>query len=425
MLDIKWIRENPKEFDRLIKMRGYEPLSSKILNLDEERRQLITLIQQLQHARKEKSKALGYLKDKSPKDFENAKKDVHDLKEKIDQLNNKLSEDMELENLLDSLPNLPDEEVPFGLDESSNKELKKTGNIKFVPKAMEHFEIGENLNMMDFQQTAKISGSRFVTLKGDLALMERALINFMIDIHTKEFGFLEISPPYIVRESAMYGVGQLPKFADDSFLTTDGFRLIPTSEVTLVNMVSDMILNRDELPMRLVAHSPCFRSEAGSAGKDTRGMIRLHQFHKVELVSITTPDQSDFEHEYMLNAAETILKRLDIPYRVMLLCSGDMGFSAKKTYDIEVWLPGQRKYREISSCSNCGDFQARRMKARYKETQDSDTIFVHTLNGSGLAVGRTMVAILENYLNEDGSVTVPDILVDYMGGIDRIEPMKF
>jgi seryl-tRNA synthetase len=246
----------------------------------------------------------------------------------------------------------------------------------------------------------------------------------MLDTHTNEYGFLEVSPPLLVRSDAMYGTGQLPKLAEDSFLTTNDYRLIPTSEVSLTNLVSDMIIAREKLPMRFTAYTPCFRSEAGSAGKDTRGMIRLHQFNKVELVSITTPDESEQEHEYITNAAETILQKLDIPYRVMLLCSGDMGFSAKKTYDIEVWLPGQNKFREISSCSNCGDFQARRMKARYKEFNQNNTNFVHTLNGSALAVGRTLVAILENYQNEDGSISVPSCLVEYMGGIEKIDAVK-
>jgi seryl-tRNA synthetase len=275
--------------------------------------------------------------------------------------------------------------------------------------------------MMDFEQTAKISGSRFVTLKGALARLERAIISFMLDTHTEEFQFEEMSPPALVRPEAMYNTGQLPKLAEDSYVTEDGkFRLIPTGEVPLTNMVADSILKREELPIRYVAYTECFRSEAGSAGKDTRGMIRNHQFGKVELVTITVPEESEFEHERMLNAAEEILKRLELPYRVMLLCSGDMGFSAQKTFDLEVWLPGQKKYREISSISNCGDFQARRMKARYKEFGATNTTFVHTLNGSGLAVGRTIVAILENYQNADGSITIPEALRPYMGGDSTI-----
>jgi seryl-tRNA synthetase len=424
MLDIKWIRENSAEFDRLIAKRGIKPLSSHILELDENKRQTITLIQQLQHARKEKSKNLSFIRDKNSKEFEQAKKDADDIKEKLEELEKKSSDNDELQKILDVIPNLPASDVPYGVDESGNVEIRKHGEIKKFANPKQHFEIGESLEMIDFTQTAKISGSRFVTLKSDLARLERALANFMLDTHTKEFGFMEVSPPLLVKSDAMYGTGQLPKLAEESFVTTNDYRLIPTSEVSLTNLVSDMIIAREKLPMRFTAYTPCFRSEAGAAGKDTRGMIRLHQFNKVELVSITTPDESEQEHEYITNAAETILKRLDIPYRVMLLCSGDMGFSAKKTYDIEVWLPGQNKYREISSCSNCGDFQARRMKARYKEFNQTNTTFVHTLNGSALAVGRTLIAVLENYQNEDGSITVPSCLVDYMGGIEKIDAIK-
>jgi seryl-tRNA synthetase len=285
-----------------------------------------------------------------------------------------------------------------------------------IDNAKEHYELGEALGMMDFQMTAKMSGSRFVTLKGDLAKLERALVSFMLDIHTSEFGFYEMSPPALVRPSAMYNTGQLPKLADDSFVTTNDYRLIPTGEVPLTNMVADSIIPREELPIRYVAYTPCFRSEAGSAGRDTHGMLRVHQFGKVELVTISVPEESEAEHEHMLSASETILQKLEIPYRVMLLCSGDIGFASKKTYDIEAWLPGQNKYREISSVSNCGDFQARRMKARYKEFGAKDTTLLHTLNGSGLAVGRTLIAIMENYQNPDGSITVPEALISYMGG---------
>lgn len=424
MLDIKWIRENPEEFDKLIAKRGINSLSSHILQLDENKRQTITLIQQLQQARNEKSKNLSTIKDKNSKEFFDAKKDAEDIKEKLEELEKTSNHDNELQKILDNLPNLPSNDVPYGVDETGNKEIRKFGKIKSISNPKQHFEIGESLEMMDFTQTAKISGSRFVTLKSNLAKLERAIANFMLDTHTNEYGFLEVSPPLLVRSDAMYGTGQLPKLAEDSFLTTNDYRLIPTSEVSLTNLVSDMIIAREKLPMRFTAYTPCFRSEAGSAGKDTRGMIRLHQFNKVELVSITTPDESEQEHEYITNAAETILQKLDIPYRVMLLCSGDMGFSAKKTYDIEVWLPGQNKFREISSCSNCGDFQARRMKARYKEFNQNNTNFVHTLNGSALAVGRTLVAILENYQNEDGSISVPSCLVEYMGGIEKIDAVK-
>ena len=421
MLDIKWIRENPEEFDRLLASRGQKPRSEEVLSLDEEKRQLTTLVQQLQHARKEKSKELSLIKNKASKEFERAKKDADDIKDKLEELEKEAAKEDKLAYIMDRLPNLPAKDVPTGEDEFANVEVRKHGEIKQITNPKQHFELGEKLGMMDFVQTAKISGSRFVTLKSDLAKLERALASFMIDIHTKDFGFTEVAPPYLVREEAMYGTGQLPNLAEDSFETTNGYRLIPTSEISLTNLVADMIIPREQLPMRFVAHTPCFRSEAGSAGKDTRGMFRVHQFNKVELVVISAPDESDDEHEYITNAAETILKRLELPYRVMLLSTGDMGFCAKKTYDLEVWLPGQNRYREISSCSNCGDFQARRMKSRYKEFGSNQTTFVHTLNGSGLAVGRTLIAILENYQNEDGSITIPKALVSYMGGQEKID----
>lgn len=425
MLDIKWIRENKQKFDDLLIKRGIPPMSDQITKLDESKRQLTNLIQQFQHARKKKSKELGSMVDKSSKDFEEMKRDVDHINEKLEELHSKLNSNQELHNILELLPNLPDDDVPYGTDESMNKLIRTVGEITpklFISK--QHFELGENLEMMDFVNTAKISGSRFVTLRGNLARLERALINFMMDTHTQEFDFTELSPPSLVRSTAMYNTGQLPKFAADSFETVNDYRLIPTGEVSLVNMVADTIIAREELPIRYVAHTPCFRSEAGSSGKDTRGMIRLHQFSKVELVTITTADESKQEHEYITNAAETLLKKLDLPYRVMLLCTGDMGFAANKTYDIEVWLPGQKLYREISSCSNCGDFQARRMKARYKEFGSLDMTFVHTLNGSALPIGRTIVAILENYQNADGSITIPEVLISYMGGTKKIHNCK-
>lgn len=424
MLDIKWIRDNPKEFDNLMSKRGIEPISDQILFLDEEKRQTITIMQQLQHARKEKSKQLSQIKDVNSPEFHQLKSDAQDIKEKLDEFNNKEFSQTKLTHILENLPNIPDEDVPYGVDELGNVEIKKYGSPKDIESPKNHFELGENLGMMDFVQTAKISGSRFVTLKSDLSLLERALYNFMLDTHTKEYGFMEVSPPFLVKDIAMYGAGQLPKFDEDSFKTTNDMRLIPTAEVSLVNMVADIIIPREKLPMRLTAHTPCFRSEAGSAGKDTRGMIRLHQFSKVELVSITSPEDSKNEHEYLLNAAESILQKLDLPYRVMLLCSGDMGFSAQKTYDLEVWMPAQKKYREISSVSNCGNFQARRMKARYKEVGSTTTTFPHTLNGSGLAIGRTIAAIVENYQQKDGSIIIPEILRNYMGGIDRIKSLE-
>ena len=420
MLDIKWIRENPQEFDRALVKRNLPKQSEEVLALDAEKRELTTLVQELQHSRKEKSKKLGFIKDKSGQEFEIAKRDVGHINDKLDELTAQLEGNIQLDTILNSLPNIPAEEVPFGIDETSNKLIRTIGEPRKIDGAKQHFDLGEDLGMMDFLHTVKMSGSRFVTLRGGLARLERALANFMLDTHTKEFGYLEVSPPCLVKSQAMYNVGQLPKFAEDSFLTTNDYRLIPTSEVSLTNFVADTIVPREELPMRLTAYTPCFRSEAGSAGKDTRGMIRLHQFSKVELVSITTPNEYKEEHERMLSAAETILKKLDLPYRVMMLCSGDMGFSAQKTYDLEVWLPGQNQYREISSVSNCGDFQARRMKARYKEIGSSETTLLHTLNGSGLAVGRTIVAILENYQNPDGSITIPEVLVPYMDGVTSL-----
>ena len=420
MLSIKWIRENQELFDEKLTQRFIEPMSSKIAMLDGEKRKITGLIQEFQHARRVKSKILGNMGSKSGEEFEGLQRDVKHINEKLEELEQNLNNNDELNELLNMLPNIPDEEVPYGIDESMNKLVRTYGETNLNALNKQHFELGTKLNLIDFEQTAKISGARFVTLKGDLARLERALINFMIDVHTKEFDFFEISPPVLVRDNAMYNAGQLPKFAEESFVTTNGYRLIPTAEVPLVNIVADAIIPREKLPMRYVAYTPCFRSEAGSSGRDTRGMIRLHQFGKVELVSITTPAESKNEHEYMTNASETILQKLNLPYRVMLLCTGDMGFAAKKTYDIEVWLPGQKQYREIASCSNCGDFQARRMKARYKEFGSNNATLVHTLNASGLPIGRTMVAILENYQNEDGSITIPDVLINYMGGLQKI-----
>jgi seryl-tRNA synthetase len=311
--------------------------------------------------------------------------------------------------------------VPNGKDEHDNKELRRVGEPPRINSAKQHFEIGENLKLMDFENAAKLSGARFTILKGGLARLERAIGNFMLDVHTEEFGYTEISPPLMVKDEIMYGTAQLPKFAEDQFKTTHGLWLIPTAEVPLTNIVNGDIVEKEKLPYRFVARTPCFRAEAGAAGKDTRGMIRQHQFYKVELVSITSPDQSEAEHERMTACAETILKKLELPFRTIVLCSGDMGFGARKTYDIEVWLPGQNAYREISSCSNCGDFQARRMNARCKSAGDKNTEFVHTLNGSGLAVGRTLIAILENNQQPDGSVIIPPVLRPYMGGMERIE----
>lgn len=421
MHDIKWIRDNKEEFDQAMQRRGVESVSQKILEMDEHKRQLVTLVQRLQAARKEKANAISKLANSNSPELVTLKRDANHIKEKLVELEEKLNSDIELESLLYTLPNIPASDVPDGEDENDNVEIRKWGevrNFSFTPKA--HYEIGEELEMMDFAQTAKISGSRFVTLTKDLAKLERALANFMLDVHTIKHGYQEVSPPLLVHDQAMFGVGQLPKFADDSFVTTNGYRLIPTSEISLTNLVANSILDESLLPLRYTAYTPCFRSEAGAAGRDTRGMIRLHQFNKVELVSITKAEDSEEEHERMTRIAEEILQLLELPYRVMLLCSKDMGFSAKKTYDLEVWLPSQNKYREISSCSNCGDFQARRLKARYNLNNSRDKAFVHTLNGSALAVGRTIIAILENYQQEDGSILIPKVLIPYMNGQTKI-----
>jgi seryl-tRNA synthetase len=327
----------------------------------------------------------------------------------------------ELEDALAIIPNLPKSEVPVGADETGNVERHRFGNPRNLAQAKQHFEIGEALGLMDFEAAAKLSGSRFVVLKGGLARLERALGQFMVDLHINEHGYTEVSPPLLVRDEIPYGTGNLPKAAEDMFRTREGFWLIPTAEVPLTNLAREEILDEQALPMRLTALTPCFRSEAGSAGRDTRGMLRQHQFWKCELVSITTPEASADEHERMLSCAENILKKLDLPFRTMTLCTGDMGFASAKTYDIEVWLPGQGAYREISSCSVCTDFQARRMNARYRPSDGKGTRFVHTLNGSGIAVGRALIAVLENYQNEDGSVTVPAALQPYLGGLTRIE----
>lgn len=421
MHDIKWIRENADAFDAGLARRGLAPKAAALLDLDARRRRLQTDLQEALARRNEASKAIGAAKAKGG-DASALIEEVAALKERI-----RLGEEEERQAALDldgqlcGLPNLPAEDVPPGQDETGNVEVRKVGTpgrFDFQPK--EHFELGEALGMMDFAAAARISGARFVVLKGALARLERALAAFMLDIHTGEFGYQEVVPPLLVRDDAAFGTGQLPKFAEDLFHTDNGFWLIPTAELPLTNLVREEIQDEAALPLRFTALTPCFRSEAGAAGKDTRGMIRQHQFSKVELVSIATPEQSAEEHERMTRCAGTILERLGLPYRVMLLCSGDMGFSARKTYDLEVWLPGQDAYREISSCSNCGDFQARRMKARFRAAGDKQTRFPHTLNGSALAVGRTLIAVLENYQRADGSILVPEALRPYMGGLDRI-----
>ena len=452
MYDIKWLRENADAFDAGLKRRGLEPLSQQILALDAERRAIVSSLQVAQERRNAASKEIG--KAMAAKDAATAdalKAEVAGLKETISQgERDQYTIDAKLQEILAGIPNLPKADVPDGADEHGNVEYRRHGerpNPAFQPK--QHFELGEALGMMDFEAASRMSGARFVVLKGKLARLERALGQFFLDTHTGEHGYTEVNPPLLVRDEAMFGTAQLPKFQEDQFAIHAGsiasddlrrilrfqahelegekkypiapdFWLIPTAEVPLTNLVRESILAEDELPKRFTALTPCFRAEAGSAGRDTRGMLRQHQFNKVELVSITTPEESAAEHERMLASAESVLKKLGLHYRVMTLCAGDMGFASQKTYDIEVWMPGQDTYREISSCSVCGDFQARRMQARYK-TKDGKTQFVHTLNGSGVAVGRALIAVMENYQNADGSITIPDALLPYMGGLTLIE----
>lgn len=416
MIDINLVREHPEVLDNALEKRGAAPLSEQVLALDKQKRELITITQQLQQQMNQAAKLIGQIKDKSSAEFSNARAEANKLKQELQQKEHELSSNHELEHLLATIPNIPASDVPVGSSEEDNVVIKEWGlpkQFSFTPK--EHFELGEQLGLMDFAIAGQMSGSRFSVLKGDLVKLERALAAFMLDINRDEFGFTEISPPLLVRDQAMFGTGQLPKFAEDSFATDLNLRLIPTAEVPLVNLVAEQIVLESELPLRYTAYTPCFRSEAGSAGKDTRGMLRQHQFYKVELVSITAKDQAENEHEHIVKAASTILERLELPYRQVLLCTGDMGFAAQKTIDFEVWLPGQQCYREISSCSNCGDFQARRMKARYRKAEGQPTEYVHTLNGSSLAVGRTLIAILENYQQEDGSIVIPKVLQSYMG----------
>lgn len=424
MFDIKWIRENPNVFDEGMRKRSYEASASQLLKLDDARRDHIVKLQEAQTRRNTASKEIGAAMGSGDTEKAEAlKAEVAEIKSFIqsgEEEERRLT--AALNDALSAIPNVPLEDVPEGEDEAGNvlyRSFGETPNVGNDPK--EHFEIGENLGQMDFEVSAKISGSRFVLLNRHLARLERALGQFMVDVHTQKHGYTEVSPPLLVNSESVYGTGQLPKFKEDLFETTDGRWLIPTAEVPLTNIVRDMILDNSYLPRRYTALTPCFRSEAGSAGRDTRGMLRQHQFQKVELVSITKPEESLDELERMLECAEAVLKKLGIHCRTMVLCSGDMGFSARKTYDIEAWLPGQNEYREISSCSVCGDFQARRMNARYRMDDGKSLGFVHTLNGSGVATGRALIAVLENYQNADGSVTVPDCLVPYMGGVTRIE----
>lgn len=429
MHDIRFIRDDAERFDKAMARRGLEKQSSAILDIDQKRRQIMTTLQDLQQKRNETSRQIGEIK-KQGGDADAIMAEVAAIKTEMASLEDqeKTLGD-ELNAMLLSLPNILDDQVPEGADENDNVEVRSHGDATLPSfTAKDHVELGETLGMMDFAAGAKLSGSRFVVLKSGLARLERALASFMLDTHCGEFGYQEVLPPALVKSETMQGTGQLPKFAEDLFHTDDDRWLIPTAEVPLTNLVANEILNADELPLRMTAYTPCFRAEAGAAGRDTRGMIRQHQFSKVELVSIVEPEESDAELDRMTSCAEEILKRLGLSFRVMMLSSGDTGFSAQRTYDIEVWLPGQDNgedggkgmYREISSCSNCGPFQARRMKARFRNKGEKDTRFVHTLNGSGLAIGRTMIAVLENYQDEDGSVYIPDVLQPYMGGMTKL-----
>ncbi len=488
MFDIKFIRDNPDAFDAGLARRKVAPQARAIIALDAEARKLTEALNDLQARRNAASKEIGAAKAKGDDAlFNSLRAEVDAIKAQMPAAEAEQKAKLDaIREMLSGLPNLPADDVPDGDDEAANVEDHRWGEPRKLNSAKEHFDLGEALGQMDFETAAKMSGSRFVLLKGGLATLERAIANFMLDLHTGEFGYTECQPPLLVRDEALFGTGQLPKFAEDLYLSekrevdrfplsdfeslaqidggvtemvfrnnevgkryfesyeqygapntvTDGYGnimefkfveqmyLIPTAEVPLTNIVREQILAGEELPLRFTAWTPCFRSEAGAAGRDTRGMIRLHQFSKVELVSITAPDQADAEHERMTQCAETVLQRLELPYRTMVLSTGDMGFSARKTYDIEVWLPGQGQYREISSCSNCGDFQARRMNTRFRPKGDKQTQFVHTLNGSGLAVGRTLVAVLENYQQADGSIAVPDVLRPYMGGVETIEKLR-
>lgn len=424
MHDIKWIREHPDEFDRGLARRGLPPLATALIAIDERRRAVIARLEAAQARRNAASKDIGQAKAK--KDEARAQAlmtEVAGLKTAIQDGGEEEKRVIaELEAALAPIPNLPLAEVPDGTDEHDNVVRHHFGakrNYAFAPK--QHFELGEALGLMDFETAARLSGSRFVVLRGALAQLQRGLAQFMVDLHTTEHGYVEIDPPLLVKEHVPYGTGNLPKSAEDMFCTREGFWLIPTAEVPLTNLVREQILDEDRLPLRFTACTPCFRSEAGSAGKDTRGMLRQHQFTKVELVSITTPEQSRDEHERMLASAEEALRRLELHYRVVTLCTGDMGFASQKTYDIEVWLPGQGAYREISSCTVCGDFQARRMDARYRVKEGRAVRHVHTLNGSGVAVGRAMIAVMETYQQADGTIVVPDALKPYMRGMTQIQ----
>ncbi len=421
MHDIRWIRDNPEAFDNALVRRGLAPESVALVALDSRRRAAQTEAQTLQSERNALSKEIGRAKSEGREAGDIIAR-VGAMKDRLGQLEAEQKEaEAALTAALEVIPNLPFDDVPVGEDEEANVEVRRVGDrpdFDFEPR--QHFDLGEALGEMDFDTAATLSGARFVLLSGRLARLERALAQFMLDTHTGEFGYTEVSPPVLVRDHVLYGTGQLPKFAEDQYRTEEGMWLIPTAEVPLTNLAAGRTVDESTLPRRYTAHTLCFRSEAGAAGRDTRGMLRQHQFSKVEMVSIAHPDGSEAELERMTGCAEAILKRLGIHYRVVVLSTGDMGFGARKTYDIEVWLPGQDAYREISSCSNCGDFQARRMNARFRAAGGKGTRFVHTLNGSGLAVGRTLIAVMENYQQADGSIVVPEALRPYMGGIDRI-----
>ncbi len=435
MHNLETIRTNPEAFDAGLRSRGLEPQAASVIALDDRRRQAIAMAQAAREERNGLAQKIAQIKRSAPETTANLDSALEAIRTKTEELKRAIehSENAEreavtaLESALCVLPNIPLAEVPLGSDESSNREERCYGTPRiFEHPPQEHFTLGENLKGLHFDAAARMSGSRFSVLTGQIARLERALGDFMIDMHTQRHGYLEVSPPLLVRSPSLFGTGQLPKFVDDQFATSDDLWLIPTSEVSLTNLVRETILNGDDLPLRFTALTPCFRREAGSAGRDMRGMLRQHQFKKVELVSITTPEDGPSELERMVSCAEAILKALELPYRVMTLCTGDMGFCSVKTYDLEVWLPGQGTYREISSCSLCGDFQARRMNTRYRESGKSQKKlpFVTTLNGSGVAVGRALIAVLENGQNPDGSVALPEVLHTYMGGIKRLEQEK-
>ncbi|MEM1381328.1 MAG: serine--tRNA ligase [Pseudomonadota bacterium] len=422
MHDIRVIKDDPAAFDAAMVRRGSEVRASSLLSIDAQRVATVKAMNDAQAEQKAISKRIGAAKASGDEAAaQAAMAEVGALKDRVKELEDEeRALAAQLHNALLPIPNAMDDDVPTGADENDNVEVRRWGDPRTIPDAKDHVDLGEALGMMDFEGAAKLSGARFVVLKSDLAKLERAIATFMLNLHTEEFGYQEVMPPVLVNADPLVGTGQLPKFEEDAFKTTEGQYLTPTAEVTLTNLVREEILSEEELPKRMTAWTQCFRAEAGSAGRDTRGMIRMHQFSKVELVSITTPEASKDEHERMTSCAEEVLKRLDLAFRTMLLCTGDIGFASARTYDLEVWLPGQGQYREISSCSNCHAFQARRMNGRYRKEGQKKPDFVHTLNGSGLAVGRTMVAILENYQQADGSIAVPDVLKPLMGK-DRIE----